>query len=70
MCDELRRMLDERHVSHMDVGDMTLWTDGYGNRWCATEQPGGRLHLQSIDFITAHRCVTATLERENGGGLT
>ena len=67
MGDELRGMLDERHVRHMDAGDMTLWADRCGNRWCATEQPGGKLHLQSLDFITARRCVAATLGPGTGG---
>lgn len=67
MGDELRRLLDGLGARHMDVGDMTLWLDRDGNRWCATEQPDGLLHVQSIDMLTPREALASTLGREASG---
>lgn len=62
--EELRRMLDERGVEHIDFGGMTEWTDG-GGRMCRAYT---RNEPTCVDIamlaVTPEQAIAATL----GGG--
>lgn len=65
--EKLRETLDGRGVAHTDFGDMTIWDDPLGRRWCASEQvgnsidPASSLHLQAMSFLSPTDVVALTV---------